>query len=106
MALAEEIGAGSAAARLGLKPDTLSRWLWKHANGASMSKQDPPERTAALLAEREIRRLKREVEELKLANTILREIARPFSKDRPDSGSKRSDDSSSSSPRGRKSRKK
>lgn len=79
--LAEEIGCNRAASLLGMSSDRLSKWVQHKNHGKSMSKKDSPEAKAALLAEREIRKLKKENEELKTANLILKELASVFSKD-------------------------
>lgn len=81
IALAEELGASHAARRLGLKPNTLQTWVKRDAIGPRMKKKDTPEARAALLAELEIKQLRRENKELKQANLILKEVASFFSKD-------------------------
>ncbi len=81
MALGEEIGRAQAARRLGITRDVLQSWIWRKNNGKRMKKNDTPEGRAAFLAQLEIKRLKRENEELKMANLILREVPAIFTKD-------------------------
>ena len=81
MALGEEIGVSRAARRLGITRDVLQSWVWQKNNGRRMKKKDTPEAKAALLAQQEIKRLKRENKELKMANLILREVPAIFTKD-------------------------
>jgi len=81
-ALAEEIGPVRAAPILGVEPSILRKWIKRKSDGRYMSKGDTPEEKAILLANREIQRLKRENEDLKRANIVLKELASVFSKDR------------------------
>lgn len=90
IALAQEIGTTHAAPKLGISSETLGKWVWRDANGKNMNKKDTVEAQAAILAAREIKKLKQEVEELKKANFILKEVASFFHKDRSTSDLKRS----------------
>jgi transposase-like protein len=87
--LGEEIGCASAASKLGISAGLLYLWIRTNTKGNLMKKQSVEARDA-LQAEREIRKLKRENEELKKANLILRELAKVFSKDPHDTSSRRS----------------
>lgn len=90
IALAREIGSSQAGPKLGIAADTLNVWIWLEDNGRKVTKQDTPEQRAAKLAERELQKLRRENEELKKANFILKEVAKVFSKDRSNSDLRRS----------------
>jgi transposase-like protein len=83
--LAEEIGYGRAASILGVTPRALYQWKEMPLTGESMKKELSPELRAALSeadnAKKELKQIKKENEELKTANLILREIASVFSKD-------------------------
>ena len=83
VALGEEIGTTRAARKLGVGPDTLRMWIKRGVREVNMQRKNTPEAKAALEAANEIKKLKRENEELKKANLILRELASVFSKDRP-----------------------
>jgi len=84
-AFAEEIGPARAAKMLGIAPGVVSKWTCRKRDGRYMSSSDSPEKQELTLANREIQKLKRENEELKKANVILREFASVFSKDHPNS---------------------
>jgi transposase-like protein len=99
MALAQEIGVMAAAPKLGVCPGVMRKWLDRYAKGQDMKKKDSPERQAVLLAEREVKRLKKENEELKKANWILKEVAKVFSKDPLESAVKRSLNSPAKGPK-------
>jgi len=74
MALAKELGNTSEAARkLGIPKYTLSGWLW--------SERDKPAPGQDLSSEEQLRQLRRENEELKKANFILKQAAAFFSQD-------------------------
>lgn len=83
--LAEEIGCGRAGAILGVSARGLRIWKNDPLGGESMKKEVSPELKAALLdadeAKKELKRVKKENEELKTANLILKEVASVFSKD-------------------------
>ncbi len=90
VALASEIGAMSAGPKLGVATDTLHKWVRESVIVTRMNKDDTPEKRAAIEAERELRKLRKENKELKQANMILKEIASVFSKDRFKDGLSRS----------------
>lgn len=83
--LAEDVGYGRAASILGVTARALFQWRKLPLDGESMKKEIAPELKAALLeadqAKKELKQLRKENEELKTANLILKEIASVFSKD-------------------------
>lgn len=87
VALGEEIGVTRAAQILGLGSSQLSNWVQAMKKGQYVKKIKSAEE---LKVEQENRKLKRENDELKKANIILKEVVSVFSKDRPDSDSRRS----------------
>lgn len=94
-ALAAEIGVRPAAARLGLSRSSLQRWVEAGTTLGLMSKaKNSPESQAVADAmadaQREIRRLKKENEDLKKANWVLKEVSSFFSNGRSKSNLKRS----------------
>lgn len=78
--LALEIGISDAADRLGINRDLLTSWVRRPVKPTGM-RPKTPEGRALLKAEREIEKLKRELQKEKQANFILREIASFFSVD-------------------------
>lgn len=94
IALAQEIGPDSAGPKLGIACSTLRRWVLAEIHGVRMSKLSSEEKAAARVAQKEIRKLKRENEELKKANWILRKVAEGFSMDRSNADLSRSETSS------------
>lgn len=75
--LAKELGnANEAARKLGMPGFTLQGWLWEERNGGKSKAS-----METLSAEEELRQLKRENEELKKANYILKQAAAFFSQD-------------------------
>lgn len=84
-ALAEDIGPSRAGRILGVDTSLIGKWICRKRDGRYMAKNDTPEEKVILLANREIQKLKRENEELKKANIVLKEIASVFSKDHPNS---------------------
>lgn len=91
--LGEEIGERQAAERLGIKEDTLRQWKSRRAKGLRMFKKVNPDAKTLSEAEREIRQLRKENDELKKANEILKAISNFFSKDRPNTNLSRSESS-------------
>jgi transposase len=81
VALAEEVGATRASKMLGIHRVTLYNWSAKLRNGGPLKKDDTPEKKAMQLANKEIHKLKKQVEDLKKANYVLKELASVFSKD-------------------------
>jgi transposase-like protein len=83
--LVEEVGCGRAEAILGVSARGLRNWMRLPLSGESMKKEISPELSAALLeadeAKKEAKRLRKENEELKTANLILKEVASVFSRD-------------------------
>jgi transposase-like protein len=86
-ALGEEIGATRAARVLGLSRDIIETWIRRKRDGNPMSIKDGPEQRELLEAKQELRKLKRENDDLKKANIILKELASFFSKDHPHTSS-------------------
>lgn len=91
--LGREIGPSHAGEKLGVDPSALGKWM--KAKDLEMAvKKDPKAsaeaKDAARAAAKEIQKLKRENEELKKANFILKEVASFFSKDPLQSSSRRS----------------
>jgi len=81
IALAGEIGCSRAARILGIKTSTLQYMCdAKTLNLKNLSPKSPEER-AAIETAQELKKLRKENEELKKANLILREVASVFSKD-------------------------
>lgn len=82
--LANEIGCYRASSILGVSAVVLFKWKKLPLSGDRMKKELSPELKAALLeadkAKKELKVLKKENEELKTANLILREISTVFSK--------------------------
>ena len=99
--LGHEIGITSAAEKLGVSSTVLQKWANRDAKGMLMrgKKKSTPEEKSAALAAAEIKKLRRENEDLKKANWILREVAQIFSKDRLDSDLKRSLNSPAKGPK-------
>ena len=82
IALSEEIGCTRTGRILGIRAGRLTRWVRDKKHGkATMKRKESPEAKAAVLANREIQKLKQENADLKKANFILKEIASVFSKD-------------------------
>ncbi len=90
IALAQELGARSAARKLGIPPTRLQKWVEFDAKGMLVDKKESPEKQALLEAQRELQKLKKENRELKEANLILKDLQSFFSKDRLELDSKRS----------------
>ena len=93
IALGREIGISHAEQKLGIKPSLLGKWIRDVELDQTVSKKEKAsteEKEKEREIARELQRLKRENEELKQANTILKEIAHSFSKDRPNRASRRS----------------
>lgn len=90
--LAQEIGITTTAEKLGVSPQRLQNWVRRDAMGIPMrgKKKNTEKDKAAALAEAELKKLRRENEELKKANWILREVAKVFSEDPLDSDLRRS----------------
>src|SRR3984957_20915726 len=83
--LAEEVGYLRAGSILGVSVRGLLNWKKLPLSGEAMKKEVSPELKSAFLeadeAKKELKRVKKENEELKTANLILKEIASVFSKD-------------------------
>lgn len=91
--LGREIGPSHAGEKLGVDSSLLGKWI--QGKDLEMAvKKDPKAsaeaKDAAAVAAKEIQKLRRENEELKKANHILREVASFFSKDPLPSSSRRS----------------
>jgi transposase-like protein len=99
--LAEEIGVTETSRRLGVPYGMMRNWVTQNAKGITMrgKKEKTPDERAAALAAAEIRRLKKENEELKKVNWILQEVAKVFSKDQLDSDLRRSLNSPAKGPK-------
>ena len=82
--LGREIGASHAGEKLGVECSLLSKLIQGKDLGMTVNKDDSASaesKSAALAAAKEIQKLRRENEELKKANFILKEVATFFSKD-------------------------
>ena len=93
--LAEEIGVWSAASKLGLSRANLHLWVQASRTSVLMSKDQDSAESKALAqamaeAQREIKRLKKENEELKKANWVLKEVSSFFPDGRSSNSLKRS----------------
>jgi transposase-like protein len=82
--LGREIGVSHAGQKLGMDSSLLGKWI--RGKDLEMTvkkepKESPEAKAAALAAAREIQKLKRENDELKKANQILKAVAELFSKD-------------------------
>jgi len=96
-ALAEEIGPTRAAQMLGIQSGVVNKWVCRKRDGRYMSISDSAEKKELALANRELQKLRKENEDLKKANIVLRELASFFTKDHPNSNSEWSVNSFSSS---------
>jgi transposase len=77
MGLARELGnATEAAKKLGIPKFTLQTWIWN-----DRQKNQPSNLNQEISPEEQLRQLKRENEELKKANYILKQAAAFFSQD-------------------------
>jgi transposase-like protein len=76
--LAREVGPSKAASDLGMPEQTLKVWLWRENQASGQQGQLFD---ASLAPEEELRKLRKENEELKKANWILKQAAAFFSQD-------------------------
>lgn len=81
--LGEEIGASRAARVLGLSSDAVRSWIRAKRQGKHMHSDDSPEARELIAAKLELHKVKRENEDLKKANRVLKELASFFTKDHP-----------------------
>lgn len=79
--LAEEIGGTRAARVLGMQPSTLVMMTRLETMKMKCASANSPEEKALREAELEIKKLNKEIEDLRKANLILRDLAAVFSKD-------------------------
>ncbi len=89
--LTEELGSTSASEKLGIGVTTLTRWLTQERLGMRSKPDATQAEKERLEIVKENLRLKKENEELKKTNLVLKELASFFSKDRPDTDSRRSE---------------